>query len=282
MIEIKDQNFAGERPLFGSHDLRIENVTIESGESALKEGSNITALNCVFSGKYPFWHIDGFHIKNCKFTPGARAALWYSKGLVMEDTVVDAPKMFRRMYDIKLRNVTFSDAQETFWDTASVSLEDVKVEHGDYLFMNSHDLTIKNLHLNGNYSFQNCRNVTIENSELNTKDAFWESENVTVINSTINGEYLGWHSKNLRLVNCRISGTQPLCYAENLIMENCTMATDADLAFEYSSVNATINSEITSVKNPLSGSIKAKGYGLIIIDNFKKEPADCDISILKS
>ena len=143
-------------------------------------------------------------------------------------------------------------------------------------------LTIKNLHLNGNYSFQNCRNVTIENSELNTKDAFWESENVTVINSTINGEYLGWHSKNLRLVNCRISGTQPLCYAENLIMENCTMATDADLAFEYSSVNATINSEITSVKNPLSGSIKAKGYGLIIIDNFKKEQADCDISILES
>lgn len=64
----------------------------------------------------------------------------------------------------------------------------------------------------------------------------------------IEREYLGWHSRNLRLVNCKISGTQPLCYAHDLIMENCTMTEDADLAFEYSSVQATIHSPVHSVK----------------------------------
>ena len=42
---IKDRQFGGERPLFGSHDLHIDNVTILAGESAIKECSNIVATN---------------------------------------------------------------------------------------------------------------------------------------------------------------------------------------------------------------------------------------------
>lgn len=34
--------------------LQLENVTIHTGESALKECSNIIAVNCRFEGKYPF------------------------------------------------------------------------------------------------------------------------------------------------------------------------------------------------------------------------------------
>ena len=68
MQEIKNTEFGGERPLFASHDLRIENVTIHAGESALKECSNIEAVDCHFEGKYPFWHVNGFVIKNCLFT----------------------------------------------------------------------------------------------------------------------------------------------------------------------------------------------------------------------
>lgn len=70
MQEIKNTEFGGERPLFASHDLRIENVTIHAGESALKECSNIEAVDCRFEGKYPFWHVNGFVIKNCLFTEG--------------------------------------------------------------------------------------------------------------------------------------------------------------------------------------------------------------------
>lgn len=50
---IKDAEFGGERPLFESHDLRLENVVIRAGESAIKECSNIEAFECRFEGNYP-------------------------------------------------------------------------------------------------------------------------------------------------------------------------------------------------------------------------------------
>lgn len=37
MEQIKNTEFEGERPLFASHGLYLENVTIHAGESALKE-----------------------------------------------------------------------------------------------------------------------------------------------------------------------------------------------------------------------------------------------------
>lgn len=279
MQEIKNREFGGERPLFASHDLRIENVTIHAGESALKECSNIEAVDCRFEGKYPFWHVNGFAIKNCLFTEGARAALWYSQDLVMSDTRVEAPKMFREMDGINLVNVQIPDAQETLWHCRNVNLKNVRVDHADYLFMHSKDIVIEDYVQNGNYSFQYCRNVEIHHAVINSKDAFWNTENVTVYDSEINGEYLGWHSKNLRLVNCKISGTQPLCYAHELVMENCTMADDCDLAFEYSSVQATINGLIHSVKNPRTGSITAESFGQIILDENIKAPGDCKLKL---
>ncbi len=72
METIKDKEFGGERPLFASKHLRLEGVTIHAGESALKECEDIEAVKCRFEGKYPFWHVDGFMIKDCLFTPGAR------------------------------------------------------------------------------------------------------------------------------------------------------------------------------------------------------------------
>lgn len=277
METIKNKEFGGERPLFASKHLRLENVTIHAGESALKECEDIVADKCRFEGKYPFWHVNGFRISDCIFTPGARAALWYSRDLIMTDTLVEAPKMFREMDNMKLVNVRIPDSAETMWHCRSVDLENVEVKDADYLFMHSSDIRIRDYRQQGNYSFQYCRNVEIENADINSKDAFWNTENVTVRNSRLTGEYLGWHSRNLHLINCHISGTQPLCYAENLVLENCTFAEDADLAFEESTVNATVNSRITSVKNPTSGRISALGYGEIILDENIKSPADCII-----
>ena len=93
------------------------------------------ADRCRFEGKYPFWHVDGFVIRNSVFTSGARAALWYSRNLVMEDTLVEAPKMFREMDGVKLVNVSIPDAQETLWHCRNVELENVEVKNADYLFM---------------------------------------------------------------------------------------------------------------------------------------------------
>ncbi len=276
---IKDQEFGGERPLYCEKDLRLENVVIHAGESALKETANITAVGCRFEGKYPFWCCDHFIVRDCIFTVGARAALWYSRDLLMEDTIVDAPKMFREMDGIKLRNVIIDAAAETFWSCGHIEMDDVRADRADYIFMHCHDIVIRNFKLNGNYSFQWARNVEIHDSLLNTKDAFWECDNVTVYDSTINGEFLGWHSRGLHLVRCHITGSQPLCYAEGLVLEDCTFGDDADLAFEYSDVKATVKGHIPSIKNPKTGFIKVESCGELIIDKNIKAPADCDIQI---
>ncbi|MDE5975261.1 MAG: DUF3737 family protein, partial [Muribaculaceae bacterium] len=244
METIKNKEFEGERPLFGRRNLKLENVTVHAGESALKCCANIDAENCRFEGKYPFWHVDGFRIRNCLFTPGARAALWYSRNLDMTDTQVDAPKMFREMDGIVLRNVRIPDAEETLWHCSNVVIRDVEVKKADYLFMHSHDIDIEKWYQEGNYSFQYCRNVTIRDAVIHSKDAFWGTENVTIYDSEISGEYLGWHSRRLHLVRCKISGTQPLCYARDLILEDCEFAPDCDLAFEDSEVIATVNGHI--------------------------------------
>lgn len=280
MKQIKNAEFGGERPLFASQDLYIENVTIHAGESALKECARVEAVNCRFEGKYPFWHNDGFVVRHCLFTEGARAALWYSRHLQMSDTLVEAPKMFREMDDIHLENVQLPHAAENLWHCRNVVLKNVEVKEADYLFMHSENIHIEDYRQQGNYSFQYCRNVEIRRAVIDSKDAFWNTENVTVYDSEIDGEYLGWHSRNLRLVNCKISGTQPLCYAHDLVLENCTFAPDADLAFEYSTVHATINSPVHSVKNPRSGCIVAQSYGEIILDENIKAPADCRIKVL--
>lgn len=44
MEVISSTEFGGERPLFESHNLRLENVVIRAGESAIKECSNIEAI----------------------------------------------------------------------------------------------------------------------------------------------------------------------------------------------------------------------------------------------
>ena len=278
---IKDLELGGERPLFESHDLRIENVTIVDGESGIKQCSNIEAVNCRFIGKYPFWHVDGSLIEKCYFAPGSRSAIWYSNDMVMRDTVIDAPKLFREMKNLTLENVVINDADETFWNVKGIKMKNVKLHDGTYPFMGSSDIDIDGLESDSKYVFQYVKNVVIRNAKISTKDAFWETENVTIIDSELDGEYLGWHSKNLRLINCHISGTQPLCYAHGLVLENCTFGPDADLAFEYSTLNATIRGSIHSIKNPTSGVINVDAVGEIIIDENIKQPADCDINVLK-
>ena len=283
MKVIKNEEFGGERPLYREHDLRLENVTIHLGESSIKETYNIEAERCRFEGKYVFWECRGFRVTDCFFAESARSSLWYSRGVTMRNCRVEAPKMFRRMKDIDLRDCVFTNAQETLWDCDHVRIVDCRIENADYLFMHTSDIRIDRYHQDGNYSFQYSHDVEIHNAMLNTKDAFWESENIAIYDSEINGEYLGWYSKNLRLVHCHITGEQPLCYCENLVMEDCTLGEDCNLAFEYSTIHATIHGPVHSIKNPTSGHITVHGsVGEIIIDQNRKAPADCTIEVLNS
>ena len=76
MEQIRNKEYGGERPLFATHDLQLEDVTIHAGESALKECSNIIAINCRFEGKYPFWHTNGFIVKKLSLYRGSPMLLY--------------------------------------------------------------------------------------------------------------------------------------------------------------------------------------------------------------
>ena len=277
MESISKQHFEGERPLFAKHHLRLEQVTICDGESAIKECSDIEAEDCRFWGKYPFWHVHGFRINRCQFDVGARSALWYSDHLDMRDTRIDGPKMFREMSDLYMENVTINDADETFWRCRNVEARSLELHDGTYPFMFSDNIRIDGLKSDSKYVFQYCKNVELHNAHIVTKDSFWECENVTIYDSLLDGEYLAWHSKNVRLVNCHLAGEQLLCYADQLVLENCTFDQACDRVFEYSNVEASIRGHIENIKNPISGHVVADSIGSITIDEHVRQPNNCII-----
>ena len=274
---IKDKQFGGERPLFAQHDLRLENVTITDGESAIKQCQNIEATGCHFYGKYPLWHIDGARIVDCYFAPGSRSAIWYTNDLKMKDCIIDAPKFFREMNNVELENVVINDADEVFWRINGLRLKNVKLHDGTYPFMFSQNIYVDGLESDSRYVFQYCKNVEIHHANIVTKDSFWECENITIYDSVLDGEYLAWHSKNVRLVNCHLAGEQLLCYTQNLVLENCTFDAACDRIFEYSTVEADIRGRIENIKNPTSGYIIADEIGSVTIDENIRQPANCII-----
>jgi len=274
--------FSGERPLFGVHDAVLRDVTIGEGESGVKCCHDIEAHHCRFIGKYPLWHVDRSLIADCYFEVGSRSAIWYSNDMEMRDTVIDAPKFFREMRGLTLRNVRINDADETFWRVRGLRIRDVTLHEGTYPFMFCQDVDVDGLHSDSKYVFQYVRDAVVRNAHIVTKDAFWETENVTIYDSHLDGEYLGWHSKNLRLVRCHIAGEQPLCYVDGLVLEDCTFDPASDRAFEDSTVEATIRGAITEIKNPRSGHIVADAVGRITLDEHVLAPADCIVETKKT
>lgn len=278
MTKITDAEYGGERPLYGAHDLLLERVTIHVGESSIKESSNIEAENCTFEGKYVFWETNGFKVNNCYFAESARSSLWYSRNCRMTNCKVDAPKLFRRMDGIYVESTDFTNGEQYLWDCSNVEMKNVSINNCDYVFMHTENVRIDNYRQDGNYGFQYAKNVEIHNSVLNSKDAFWEAENITICDSEINGEYLGWYAKNMKLVRCHLTGEQLLCYVDGLILEDCTFGEDANLLFEYSTVNGNIKGDVVSIKNPTSGTLKVEGkIGELIIDENQKAPADAKV-----
>ncbi len=274
---IKDKKFGGERPLFATHDLRLENITIVDGESGIKHCQNMEASNSSFYGKYPWWHVDKALIEDCYFAEGSRSAIWYTNDLVMKRCKIDGPKFFREMKHVELEDVEINDADETFWKIDGLKLKNVKLHGGTYPFMFSQNIFVDGLESDAKYVFQYCKNVEIHHAKILTKDSFWECENITIYDSVVDGEYLAWHSKNVKLVNCHLAGEQLLCYAQHLILENCTFDAACDRVFEYSTVEADIKGHIENIKNPTSGHITADSIGSITIDENVRQPNNCII-----
>ncbi len=277
MEKICQKIYSGERSLFMGRNLEIYDTVFENGESPLKESKNIKLSGSIFRWKYPLWYSSDISMKDCTLLETARAGIWYTDNITVSDCMIEAPKTFRRSSGIGLKNVSLPHADETLWSCENVSLENVSAK-GDYLAMNCKNLRADNLQLSGNYSFDGAENVEIKNSKLISKDSFWNSKNVTVTDSFISGEYLGWNAENLTLINCTVESLQGLCYIDNLVMKNCKLI-NTTLAFEYSSVDADICSDIESVFNPSSGIIRAKHIGSLIIEKVKVDETKTKIVV---
>lgn len=272
---INDRYYTGERPLFNKSNLQINNTIFGEGESPLKESDNIELKNSSFQWKYPLWYSNDIVADNCTWAEMARAGVWYTDNLLVRDTLIEAPKNFRRCRNLTLSNVFMPNAAETLWNCDGVTMEKVSAK-GDYFAMNSKNMKIIDFQLAGNYPFDGSENLEIHNAKMLSKDAFWNTNNVTVYDSYISGEYLGWNSKNLTFINCTIESLQGMCYIDNLIMKNCTLI-NTTLAFEYSNVNVDINGKIDSVFNPSAGVIKAEKIGELIMDKDKIDPEKTNI-----
>ena len=269
--EIIQKILTGERALFMAHDLQISDSIFTDGESPLKESHDIDVNGSMFKWKYPLWYCKNVNIKDTTWFDMARAGVWYTDHIRVENAIIEAPKNFRRCNDVTLKNVTFPNASETLWNCNDLHMENVTAK-GDYFAMNDRNVQISGLNLIGNYSFDGVSNVEIHNAKMLSKDSFWNSENVTVYDSFISGEYLGWNARNLTLINCTIESLQGMCYIDNLVMKNCKLI-NTTLAFEYSSVDAEITSKIDSVMNPESGVIRAEHIDELIIEKDKVDPS---------
>ncbi len=267
---IKQEILTGERALFGQQDVEIYDSIFEDGESPLKECNHVAIYNSMFKWKYPLWYSNHIKMKDCTIFDMGRAGIWYTNDIVIEDTMVEAPKNFRRCKNLTLKGVSMPNAAETLWHCEDVTMERVMAK-GDYYAMNCKNMKITDFELYGNYSFDGCENIEIRNGKLLSKDAFWNSNHVTVYDSFISGEYLGWNAKNLTLINCTIESLQGLCYIDNLVMKNCKLL-HTTLAFEYSTVDADIVGKVDSVMNPTSGIIRADHIDELILEKDKIDP----------
>lgn len=270
MKEINQQYLTGERALFQEKDSQILYCTFAEGESPLKESSNINIDNSMFKWKYPLWYSRNIVMKNSTLFEMARAGIWYTENISVSDSIIEAPKNFRRSKKITLNNVSFPNAEETLWNCQEITMNHVTA-NGHYFAMNCENMRIHNLELVGNYSFDGAKNVEIHNSRLLSRDAFWNTENVTVHDSFISGEYLGWNAKNLTLINCTVESLQGMCYIEHLVMKNCRLLNTTQ-AFEYSNVDVEIMGRVESIFNPLGGTIRAEEIGEQILDETKINP----------
>ena len=267
MKEINQQFLTGERALFQARDCHISYCTFAEGESPLKESSDLKIDNTLFKWKYPLWYSRNVEMKDSALFDMARAGIWYTENITISDTIIEAPKAFRRSKGIKLYNVDMPNASETLWNCREVEMDGVTAK-GDYFAMNSTDMVLRNFQLVGNYSFDGGANIEMHHSRLLSKDAFWNADNVTVYDSFISGEYLGWNSRNITLINCTIESLQGMCYIDNLIMKNCRLLNTTQ-AFEYSQADVEIIGSVDSVLNPKGGIIRADRIGELIMDGRK-------------
>lgn len=280
MKTYKQGLFTGERALYDIHNATIIDSTFDDGESPLKECSDLKIDHSIFKWKYPMWYSKNICCNNTTLLETARSGIWYTDNITMCNCNISAPKTFRRSSNITLFNCYMPNAIETMWNCKDIKIKKLSAV-GDYFGLNAINVEIEDFDLIGNYAFDGGKHIRIKHAKLDSKDSFWNCEDVIVEDSIIVGEYLGWNSKDITFINCTIDSTQGLCYMKNIKLVNCKLL-NTNLCFELcENIDADIVTTIDSVKNPISGRIKAKGIKELILDEKYIDPKKTKIEIEK-
>ena len=266
---IKGKHLEGERALFQCEDSQIESCLFDNGESPLKEGKNLIVVNTDFGWKYPLWYNRNLTVKNCHFLKDSKSGLWYVKNGTFSSLDIEAIKEFRYCEGIRIEDTSFHHGAETLWNCKDVSLKRLEIQEADYFGFHSSDIEGEKLHLVGNYCFDSGKNIYLKDSVLLSKDAFWNAEHVLLVNCVIEGEYFGWNSSDITLIHCTIKSHQGFCYMKNLKLIDCKIE-ESDLIFEYcENIDVTSLTPLSTVKNPISGKIKAPSIECLIENDAK-------------
>ena len=100
---IEGRTYDEERALYNLCDAEVRDCEFSGpadGESALKEARSIEAVDCRFLLRYPLWHVEDYRMKDCTMDTTARAALWYAKNGVIEDSKLGGIKCLRECDNI--------------------------------------------------------------------------------------------------------------------------------------------------------------------------------------
>ena len=183
--EVRQQFLTGERALFAARDLAIYDTIFDDGESPLKESENIALYGSMFKWKYPLWYSKNIQVKDCTWFDMARAGVWYTDNMSVEGAMIEAPKNFRRCKDLSLRDVTFTNAEETLWSCDRVTMYDSFIS-GEYLGWNAKNLTLVNCTIESLQGMCYIDNLVMKNCKLiNTTLAFEYSSVEADIDGTI-------------------------------------------------------------------------------------------------
>lgn len=254
-----------ERAFYGAKNTHYLNCKITGpadGESAFKECRNITVEKTLNNLRYAYWHDTNLSIIECHLAEPCRAAIWYCDNVNMKNTKIESVKAFRDCKNVTIKDCDV-DSEDFGWRLDGAQISGSKIKGAVRGFLNNSNVNMESCEVEGKYMFQYSTNLTLTNCTITSKDLFWHVKNGYIKDCKIKSEYLAWYSENMVFENCEIDSIQPLCYCKRLKMINCKL-TNANLAFEYSDVDADIRSHVDSIKNVLSGKVVCDSYGELV------------------
>lgn len=102
------------------------------------------------------WYDDNVKVENTTFETMSRIGIWYTKNILMKNSALQAPKLFRRASHIKLDNVHFVDVEETMWTCNDIKITNSQI-NGDHFGKDSKNIYLVHVSVVGNYVFLWCR-----------------------------------------------------------------------------------------------------------------------------